>query len=89
MRLPRETMAILKSIGRYEIKGRIGGGGMGTLYLAHDTNPKTARLVAVKLLKANLDSDDLRRRFELEALFERSWRRLLCWCMHQLLFQKT
>jgi formylglycine-generating enzyme required for sulfatase activity len=54
-------------IGRYEIKGRIGGGGMGALFLARDTNPTTERLVAIKLLKADLDSGDLRQRFAREA----------------------
>jgi hypothetical protein len=54
-------------VGRYEIKSRIGGGGMGTLYLARDTNPTTDRLVALKLLNANLEHADLRGRFEREA----------------------
>jgi serine/threonine protein kinase len=54
-------------IDRYEIKGRIGGGGMGTLYLARDTNPATDRLVALKLLRTSFDSDELRRRFMREA----------------------
>jgi serine/threonine protein kinase len=54
-------------ISRYEIKCPIGGGGMGTLYLARDTNPTTERLVALKLLRANLDSGDLRARFAREA----------------------
>ena len=54
-------------ISRYEIKSPLGGGGMGTLYLARDTNPTTDRLVALKLLKANLDSGDLRARFAREA----------------------
>lgn len=54
-------------ISRYEIKSPIGGGGMGTLYLARDTNPTTDRLVALKLLKAMLDSGDLRARFAREA----------------------
>jgi len=54
-------------IDRYDIKGRIGGGGMGTLYLARDTNPTTDRLVALKLLRTSFDSDDLRLRFEREA----------------------
>ena len=54
-------------IGRYEIKSLIGAGGMGTLYLARDTNPNTYRLVALKLLNANLESDDLRERFGREA----------------------
>ncbi len=58
---------IIHSIGRYEIKSLIGAGGMGTLYLARDTNPNTYRLVALKLLNANLDSEDLRERFAREA----------------------
>jgi serine/threonine protein kinase/formylglycine-generating enzyme required for sulfatase activity len=56
-----------KITSRYEIKGRIGRGGMGTLYLARDTNPKTERLVAIKLLNADLDSADLRARFDRES----------------------
>jgi serine/threonine protein kinase len=40
---------------------------MGTLYLARDTSPNTYRLVALKLLNTNLDSDDLRDRFGREA----------------------
>jgi len=40
---------------------------MGTLYLARDTSPNTYRLVALKLLLANLDSEDLRDRFGREA----------------------
>ena len=54
-------------VDRYEIKSRIGGGGMGTLYLARDTNPTTDRLVALKLLNANLEHGDLRARFSREA----------------------
>jgi serine/threonine protein kinase len=50
-------------IDRYEIKTVIGSGGMGSLYLARDTNPNLHRLVAIKLLNANLDSGDLRERF--------------------------
>jgi serine/threonine protein kinase len=52
-------------IGRYEIKSRIGRGGMGDLYLAHD--PNTNRLIALKLLNATLDSSELRERFAREA----------------------
>ena len=43
-------------ISRYDIKSLIGAGGMGTVYLARDSNPNTNRLVAIKLLNANLDS---------------------------------
>src|SRR4051812_9134471 len=53
------------TISRYEIKSRIGRGGMGDLYLAFD--PNTNRLVALKLLNATLDSTELRERFAREA----------------------
>src|SRR5262249_2299548 len=53
------------NIGRYEIKSRIGRGGMGDLYLAFD--PDINRLVALKLLNATLDSAELRERFAREA----------------------
>lgn len=62
-----ETMPFPTRVGRYEIKGRIGGGGMGVLFLARDTNPNTDRLVALKLLSANLEQGDLRARFAREA----------------------
>ena len=54
-------------IGRYEVKTLIGAGGMGSLYLARDTNPNTNRLVALKLLNATLESVELRERFAREA----------------------
>ena len=53
------------SIGRYEVKQRLGQGGMGAIYLARD--PAIDRLVAIKLLNADIASDDLRRRFAQEA----------------------
>jgi serine/threonine-protein kinase len=59
-------MATLPSeIGRYQIKSRVGRGGMGDLYLAFD--PNTSRLVALKLLNATLDSAEMRERFAREA----------------------
>src|SRR5688572_1935397 len=54
-------------IDRFEIRSLIGSGGMGTLYLARDTSPNTYRLVALKLLTASLDSEELRERFGREA----------------------
>ena len=54
-------------IDRSRIKGRLGSGGMGSLYLARDTNPTTDRLVVLKLLRAAFDSDEPRRRFAREA----------------------
>jgi Protein kinase domain len=51
------------TIGRYEIKNRIGRGGMGSLYLAWD--PMLERQIAIKLLRD--DMDELRERFDREA----------------------
>lgn len=54
-------------LGRYEIKSQIGEGGMGVVYLAHDTG-ELDRDVAIKVLTANFSSNaEWLRRFELEA----------------------
>ena len=54
-------------LGPYEILGPIGAGGMGEVYRARD--PRLDRLVAIKLLPAELSGDSERRaRFEREAL---------------------
>ena len=59
-------MAVPHTIGRYEIVGSIGSGGMGTLLRARD--PKIGgRTVAIKLLKEGIDNDEIRRRFMQEA----------------------
>lgn len=50
-------------IGRYEIQGHLGSGGMGVVYLA--TDPLLQRTVAIKVLPVN--DDDLRARFAREA----------------------
>ena len=53
-------------IGRYQILKSIGGGGMGSLFLARD--PKIGnRHVAIKLLREGFDSPELRERFTREA----------------------
>jgi len=53
-------------LGRYEIRSKIGAGGMGEVYLAEDT--RLHRKVALKLLPADLASNqDRMRRFEQEA----------------------
>ncbi len=50
----------------YEIKGPLGKGGMGEVYLAHDS--KLDRKVAIKLLPASMTDDNERvQRFEREA----------------------
>lgn len=58
--------AIPERIGRYQVLRRLGGGGMGTVFLGRD--PQLDRLVALKLLKDDLtDLPDVRERFTREA----------------------
>ena len=55
-----------QSIGRYKIIAAVGAGGMGEVYLAHDTS--LGREIALKLLPAHFITDkDRLRRFEQEA----------------------
>lgn len=55
-----------KMVGRYEVRSRVGAGGMGEVYLAHDT--QLDRPVALKLLPAKYVSDpESLRRFKQEA----------------------
>ncbi len=56
-------MAIPANIGKYRIERRLGEGGMGTVYLAHDEG--IDRHVAIKVLRA--DDEEMRRRFRGEA----------------------
>src|SRR6266481_2511326 len=53
-------------LGRYEIRCKIGAGGMGEVYLAKDT--KLERIVALKILRTEVASnEDRMRRFVQEA----------------------
>src|SRR5215475_6323475 len=52
-------------IGPYKLIEPIGEGGMGTVWLAQQTEP-VKRLVAVKLIKAGMDSKQVIARFEAE-----------------------
>jgi serine/threonine protein kinase/Tfp pilus assembly protein PilF len=52
-------------IGPYQVVQQIGAGGMGTVYLAVQQEP-VQRLVALKLVKPELDSKQVLARFELE-----------------------
>jgi tetratricopeptide (TPR) repeat protein len=61
MSLPPQTQ-----LGRYEIRSLIGAGGMGEVYLAHDTSLN--RKVALKVLPAEVATNqDRMRRFKQEA----------------------
>ncbi len=51
--------------GRYKVRQEIGEGGMGSVYLAEQTRP-VKRMVALKLIKAGMDSRTVLARFESE-----------------------
>ena len=60
------TLTIGTKLGRYEIRSKLGEGGMGEVYLVQDT--KLDRTVAVKVLPTDLASNQKRmRRFVQEA----------------------
>jgi serine/threonine protein kinase len=56
---------IPRSLGRYEVVDLIGQGGMGALFRARD--PRIGRYVAIKLLRRDYDTPELRDRFSREA----------------------
>src|SRR5262245_25253806 len=60
---PGEAVGCL--IGPYKLVEHLGEGGMGTVWLAQQTEP-VKRLVAVKLIKAGMDSKQIIARFEAE-----------------------
>lgn len=61
-----ESIDIGASIGHYRIVSKIGAGGMGEVYKAHDS--RLDREVAIKVLPSEMSSDEDRlRRFEQEA----------------------
>jgi len=60
------TLSAGTHLGRYEIRSKIGEGGMGEVYLAED--PRLHRKVALKILPLSVAADQNRlRRFEQEA----------------------
>src|SRR5436190_9771112 len=62
----REQIRMGRAIGPYEIIERLGGGGMGEVYLARD--PRLDRLVALKILRDYFVSEHtLIHRFQAEA----------------------
>jgi predicted ATPase len=62
----RENTSTPEQLGRYEVKGVLGRGGMGVVYLARD--PTLDRLVAIKVIPDEFDKNRERlMRFEREA----------------------
>ena len=55
-----------QQIGNYRIVLELGRGGMGAVYLGERTDGKFSQQVAVKLLKRELNTTDIRRRFRHE-----------------------
>jgi serine/threonine-protein kinase len=53
-------------VGAYRFLEKLGEGGMGTVWLAERADGQFEHRVALKLVRAGLDSDDARRRFRLE-----------------------
>jgi serine/threonine protein kinase len=53
-------------IGQYQIIREIGRGGMGTVYLAARADEQYEKLVAIKIVRRGMDSEDILRRFRNE-----------------------
>jgi serine/threonine-protein kinase len=63
---PAEDPLIGSEIGAYRLTSRLGAGGMGRVYRAERTDGLFRHEVAIKLIRAELASEDVVRRFELE-----------------------
>lgn len=58
--------SVLERIGPYRIERELGRGGMGTVFLASRDDDQYRKQVAIKLVRAGVDSDTLLRRFRAE-----------------------
>src|SRR5258708_2581127 len=55
-----------RRIGTYRVLREIGRGGMGTVYLAARDDDALQKLVAIKIIRRGLDTDDILQRFRSE-----------------------
>lgn len=60
------NLLIGQQIGPYEVVAELGYGGMGAVYLAERADGKFSQRVALKLLKREMNTVELRRRFQQE-----------------------
>lgn len=63
---PPEESLVGETLGAYRITGRIGDGGMGTVYRAERDDALYERPVALKVLKRGMDTEQIVRRFHAE-----------------------
>jgi serine/threonine-protein kinase len=63
---PSADPLIGQQVGPYEVQQRLGGGGMGVVYLAARVDGQFRKRVALKVLKPGMDSEEILRRFRME-----------------------
>ena len=61
----KKDLPLPKQFGQYQVLERLGTGGMGVVYLARQSHP--VREVAIKVMRSELVSAELEKRFELES----------------------
>ncbi len=60
------TLSTGESLGPYRVVSKLGQGGMGSVYLAERADAQYSKQVAVKVLRADLKTEELVRRFYVE-----------------------
>ncbi|BAC89037.1 serine/threonine-protein kinase [Gloeobacter violaceus] len=63
---PIPTLQPGDNLGPYRVVGKLGQGGMGSVYLAERADAQYSKQVAIKVLRAELGTETLVRRFRLE-----------------------